>query len=267
MVMREAGGRISEPQGPPYPIGTVEARREAVGQIYDQVDGKDPPSHNIASEALRAYYTRVDPQTLNTWACQILCMIAEYHMACMTRGSPVTSLIVPRELEERLPPLADYVPPKDRSGATDVRVRDHRARTLRVAVWCHRLDMALSKDPASSGSLVRSRHRLGCLLAYFLGPRTIWELQFEDVVTQVLKENLRHVEKRCTDAASSLQKCNKQQTQLRTEFDAMSEAMQVVADALSSWEMEHRLSSLQTSLNAIERSIMRYENLIEDCRM
>ena len=194
-------------------------------------------------------------------------MIAEYHMACVTRGSPVTSLIVPRELEERLPPLADYAPPEDRSGATDIRVRDHRARTLRVAVWCHWLDMALSEEPASSGSLVRSRHQLGNLLAYFLGPRTTWKLQFEDVVTQVLKENLRHIEKRCTDAASSLRKCNKRWTQLHTEFDATSEAMQVVANAPSSRELEHRLSSLQTSLTMIERAIMRYENIIEDCRI
>ena len=195
MTMRRAGYGISEPQGPPYLIGTAEARREPVGQIYDWVNGKEPPSRNIISEALRAYYTRVDPQTLNTWACQILCMIAEYHMACMTRGPPVTSPILPGELQDRLPPLADYASPEDRSGTTDVRVRDHRARTLRVAVWCHRLDMALSEEPASSGSLVRSRHRLGCLLAYFLGPRTTWELQFKDVVTQVLKENLRHIEK------------------------------------------------------------------------
>ena len=105
MYMRETQGRISEPPGPPYLIRTAEVRREAVRQIYDRVDGKELPSHNITSEALRAYYTRVDPQTLSTWACQILCMIAEYHMACMTRGSPVTSLIVPRGLEERLPPL------------------------------------------------------------------------------------------------------------------------------------------------------------------
>ena len=47
----------------------------------------------------------------------------------------------------------------------------------------------------------------------------------------------------------------------------MSQAMEVIADAPSSREMEHRLSTLQTSLNAIERSIMRYENIIEDCRM
>ena len=192
--MHKTQGRISEPPGPPYPIGPAEARREAIGQIYDRVDGKEPPSHNIASRALLAYYTRVDPQTLDTWACQILCMIAEYHMACVTRGSPVTSPIVPRGLEERLPPLVGYTPPEDQSGATDVQVRDHQARTLRVAVLCHWLDMALSEEPASSGSLVRSRHHCRNLLAYFLGPGTAWELQFEDVVTQVLRENQRHIE-------------------------------------------------------------------------
>ena len=49
---------------------------------------------------------------------------------------------------------------------------------------------------------------------------------------------------------------------MHTEFDATSEAMQVITDAPSSQE-----STLQTSLDAIERSIMRYENIIEDCRM
>ena len=112
MYMRETQGRISEPPAPPYPVGTAEVRREAIGHVYDRVAGKEPPSHNIASRALQAYYTRVDPQTISTWACQMLCMIAEYHMACMTRGSAVTSPILPRELVERLPPLADYAPPK-----------------------------------------------------------------------------------------------------------------------------------------------------------
>ena len=188
-------------------------------------------------------------------------------MACVTRGPLVTSPILPEELEDRLLPLTDYASPEDQSGATDVRVRDHRARTLRVAVWCHRLDMALSEEPAASGSLIRTRHRLGRLLAYFLGPGTAWELQFEDVVTQILKENRRHIEKKCTDAASSLQKCNNWWTKLRTKFNAVSQAMEVITDAPSCREMEHRLSTLQTSLDMVERSIMRYENLIEDCRM
>ena len=43
MYMRETQGRVSEPPGPPYPIGPAEARQEAVGQIYDRVDRKDHP--------------------------------------------------------------------------------------------------------------------------------------------------------------------------------------------------------------------------------
>ena len=43
--------------------------------------------------------------------------------------------------------------------------------------------------------------------------------------------------------------------------------MEVVTDVPSSREMEQRLSTLQTSLDVVERSITRYENLIEDCWM
>ena len=43
--------------------------------------------------------------------------------------------------------------------------------------------------------------------------------------------------------------------------------MQVVTDAASGRELEHRLNSLQTSLTVIEQAITRYENIIEDCRM
>ena len=118
--MQEYGGGISEPQGPPFPIASAQMRQESVSQIYGRVHGKNPLNSNIILKALWAYYTRVDLPTLHTWACQALCMIAEYHMACVTRGSPVTSPILPRELEEHLPSLASYAPPEDRMGSTDV---------------------------------------------------------------------------------------------------------------------------------------------------
>ena len=194
-------------------------------------------------------------------------MISEYHMACVTRGSPVTSPILPRVIKDRLPPQTNYASPEDRSGVTDVRVWDHQARTLWVAVWLHRLDMALSEEPAASGSLVRARHSLRHMLAYFLGPRTAWGLQFEDVINQVLRENQRHNEKKCTDATSSLQKCRNRQTKLRNEFDAVSKTMEVITDALSHRDLEHRLNTLQTSLSVVERSITKFEDLIEDCQM
>ena len=76
-------------------------------------------------------------------------------MACVTRGSPVTSPILPEVIEDKLPPLAGYTLPEDGLGVMDVRVRDHQAKILQVAIWLHRLDMALSGEPAASGSLVR----------------------------------------------------------------------------------------------------------------
>ena len=127
--------------------------------------------------------------------------------------------------------------------------------------------MALSEEPATSASLVRAWHHLGHLLAYFLGPGTTWELQFKDIVTQVLKENQRHLKKKCTNVSSSLQKCSNRWVKLCNEFDAVSKTMEMMTDDPSSWEMEHRLNTLQTSLDKVERFIMRYEDLIEDCQM
>ena len=161
IALQESGSGISEPRGPPFPIALAQVRRESVGQIYGRVYRKEPPDSNVISRALQAYYTRVDLPTLHTWAYQALCMIAEYHMACVTRGSPVTSLILPGELEEHLLPLGGYAPPEDRTGIIDVQVWDNWARTLRVAVWCHRLDMAVSD---SGQVLPPTREPLGLLL-------------------------------------------------------------------------------------------------------
>ena len=194
-------------------------------------------------------------------------MISEYHMACVTRGSPVTSPILPEVIEDKLPPLAGYTLPEDRSGVTDVRVRDHQAKTLRVAVWLHRLDMALSREPAASGSLVWAQHSLGHLLTHFLAPGTTWGLQFKDVVDQVLWENREQNERRQNESSSSLGKCCNRRTKLRDEFDAVSKTLEVTTDGRAHKEMEQRLAAIQTSLNAVENSISKFENLIEDCRM
>ena len=58
--IQETGREAGECQSPPYPIGTVPARREAIGQIYEHVAGKDPPPYNITSEAIRAYYPGIE---------------------------------------------------------------------------------------------------------------------------------------------------------------------------------------------------------------
>ena len=43
--------------------------------------------------------------------------------------------------------------------------------------------------------------------------------------------------------------------------------MEVITNGRSCREMEQRLAALQTSLNMVETSITKFENLIEDCQM
>ena len=88
-----------------------------------------------------------------------------------------------------LPALKHYVPGVAFEGTRDVRVVD-RAKTLRVAVWLHRLDMATGGEALASETLEASRHHLGPLLESFLTPRTS-NLTFQEVVDCVLKENHR----------------------------------------------------------------------------
>ena len=118
---------------------------------------------------------------------QVLCMIAEYHLACASMGGTTTSPILPEAVEQYLPPLVDYTHLCG-TGLTDVRVCDHKSHSLCIGVWLHRMDMSLSWEREASESLVQSRHVRGPLLSYLLAPGT-GNLCFEEVVTRVLHEN------------------------------------------------------------------------------
>ena len=194
-------------------------------------------------------------------------MVAKYHMACVTRGAPVTSSILPGVIEDKLPPLASYTPLEDREGVTDIWVRDHFAKTLHVAIWLHRLDMALSGELAASGSLVQDQHYVGHLLSYFLVLETAWGLRSEDVIHQILKENRKHNDRRWNKVSSSLRKCLSRRTKLRDKLDAVNKALEVTPVAQSHLEMEERVHAIHTSLTAMENSIAKFENSIEECRM
>ena len=122
--------------GCPFPLGSEEARKEVMGAIYEHVAGQEPPQKNIASRAISAHYPNFTPAAVKTVVGQVLCMIAEYHLACVTRGSMTTSPILPKAVEQYLPPLVDYAHPGG-TGLTDVRVHDLKASSLHVGVWLH----------------------------------------------------------------------------------------------------------------------------------
>ena len=152
-----------------------------MGLIHEHAVGLEPPQKNIASRAISAYYPDFTPATMEGLASQVLCMIAEYHLACATRGSATMSPILPEAVEQYLPLLVDYTHPGS-TGITDVRVHDHKSHSLWVAVWLHQVDMSLNWEKEASESLVLSRHVRGHLLSYLLAPGTS-NLHFEEVAT------------------------------------------------------------------------------------
>ena len=135
----------AEQQAPgcPFPLASEEARKEAMGIIHEHAVGMEPSQKNIASRAISAYYPDFTPAAVKGVVSQVLCMIATYHLACATRGSPTMSPILPEAVEQYLPPLVDYARPGS-TGITDVQVCDHKSHSLCVAVWLHQVDMSLS---------------------------------------------------------------------------------------------------------------------------
>ena len=102
-----------------------------------------------------------------------------------------------------------------------------RAKTLRIATWLHRLDMAVEGDQIASQTLEAARHRRGPLVDLFLAPMT-GSLTFTEVVDRVLDENWHWEE----SSLAELQGCH---SWIRGELDDLIEARQVESD-VSAWK-------------------------------
>ena len=181
-------------------------------------------------------------------------MIAEYHLTTSARGPSSLSPIIPQEAAALLPALKNYVPGVTFQGTRDVRVMD-RAKTLRVAVWLHWLDMATGGKALASETLEASQHHLGPLLESFLTPRTS-NLTFQEVVDCVLKENHRasqqslhhlwgcHVHDcevldRLIKAHGELDKSDKAtQKSLKKEIDQRHKSLEMLKERISYYETQ-----------------------------
>ena len=122
--------------GRPFPLTSEEARKEVMGIIHEHAVGLEPSQKDITLRAISTYYLDFNPAAVKGVVSQVLCMIAEYHLACGTRGSTTMSPILPEAVEQYLPLLVDYAHPGG-TGITDVRVRDHKSHSLQVVVWLH----------------------------------------------------------------------------------------------------------------------------------
>ena len=146
----------------PFPLQDGEGRFTSISWLYEHAAAQPATPHNVAGRAIMHLHPDLLPQKAMSLGNQVACMIAEYHLTVSARQSSLC-LIIPHEVAPLLPPLKNYVPGVSFEGTQDVRVMDH-AVALQVAVWLHRLNMAMGGEPLASESLEARQHYLSPLL-------------------------------------------------------------------------------------------------------
>ena len=227
----------------PFPLQDHEGRFASVAWLYEHAAAQPATPHNVAGWAIRHLHPDLLPQKATSLGNQVACMIAEYHLtasACKLSLRP----ILPH----------NYVLGVSFEGTRDVRVMDH-AVALRVAVWLHRLDMAVGGEALASKSLEAGQHYQGPLLESFLTPRTSG-LTYQEVVNQVLMENhwaadqsLCHLQARHTreqealegliKAHGELDKVDKAaRKSLKKEIDQRHKGLEMLKERISHYEAQ-----------------------------
>ena len=234
----------------PFPLQDSEGRNEAVQQLYRHASECAPAHHNVAAQGMASHHPDLEVGVAKSLNNMVLCMISEYHLMCLSQGPSYVSLVLPEAAKNLLPAMEEYRAGSNFQGTQDVRVLE-RAKTLWVAVWLHRLDMASDGDRMASYSLNPTRHSRGPLLGFLLDPQ-VSNLMFEEVVHQVLAENRDKVE-------SSLDNVQKLQAQLRGELEDLTKARKDETDQASQKKMKKDMEQRQRDLKGLEATISQYE--------
>ena len=249
---RQSSPKRWEIQSPhPFPLQDSEGRHEAIQQLYHHAGERAPAHHDVAAQGMATHHPDLEAGMTKSLNNMVLCMIPEYHLTCLSQGPSYISPVLPEAAENLLPPLEEYRAGGNFQGTQDTRVLE-RAKTLRVAVWLHCLDMATAGDRTASYSLDATRHGKGPLLEFLLAPRAS-NLMFEEVVDRVLAENWDKME-------SSLDNVQKLQAWLQGELEDLHQAHKDEPDTSAWRRMKKEMERKQKDLKDVEATISEYES-------
>ena len=254
---RQSSPRRWEIQSPhPFPLQDSKGRHEAIQQLYRHAGERTLACHDVAAQGMATHHPDLEAGATKSLNNMVLCMISEYHLTCLSQGPSFISPVLPEAAKNLLPPLEEYRAGGDFQGTQDARVLE-RAKTLRVAVWPHCLDMAAAGDRKASYSLDAARHGRGPLLEFLLALRAS-NLTFEEVVDQVLAENWDKIE-------SSLNHVQELQAQLRGELEDLHQARKDEPDTSARKKMKE-MEWKQKDLKDLEATISEYESCLRGGR-
>ena len=209
-----------------------------------------PRCHDVAAHGIATHHPELEAGATKSLNNMVLCMISEYHITCLCQGPSYVSLVLPEAARDLLPPLEEYKTGSDFQGTWDTRVLE-RVKTLQVAVWLHRLDMATARGKEASYSLDTSEHYKGPLLEFFLAPQAS-NLTFEEVVHWVLGDNWDKLD-------SSLNHFQELQAQLRGELEDLQWACKDESST-SAWRRMKEMEQKQKNLQGLKATISEYES-------
>ena len=235
----------------PFPLQDHAGRFASITRLYEHAAAQPATSHNAAGRAIRHLHPKLLPHQATSLGNQVACMIAKYHLTASTRQSSLHP-ILPPEAAPLLPAINNYVPGVSFEGTRDVRVMDH-AVALRVAVWLHRLDMAMGGETLASKSLEAGQHHQGPLLESFLAARTSG-LTFQEVVDQVLMENRRA-------ADQSLRHLQEHRTRKREALEGLIKVHRELdkADKATQKSLKKEINQRRKGLEMLKEHISHYE--------
>ena len=235
----------------PFPLQDHAERFTSITQLYEHATTQPATSHNVAGWVIRHLHPKLLPHQATSLGNQVACMITEYHLTASARQLSLRPILLP-EVAPLLPAIKNYVPGVSFEGTWDVRVMDH-AVALQVAIWLHRLDMAMGGEALASKSLEARQHYQGLLLESFLAPR-MSGLTFKEVVDQVLMEkrqaadqSIRHLQEHHTRKQEVLKGLIK----VHRELDK--------ADKAAQKNLKKEIDQRRKGLKALKEHISHYE--------
>ena len=176
----------------PFPLQDSKGRHEEVQQLFWHAGEHTLTCHNVPAQGMAHHHPDMELGAARSLNNQVLCIILEYHLTCLSQGPSYISPVLPEAAKDLLPPIEGYMADGGFQGTRDLRVLE-KAKTLWVAVWLHRLDMATAGDGMASYSLDAAQHGRGPLLEFLLAPQAS-SLTFEEVIHWVLAENQYKIE-------------------------------------------------------------------------
>ena len=238
----------------PFPLLDEEGRLASIEKLYEYAGEQPSPRDDVVGRAIKHLHPEILPRDAQRLRNQVSCMIAEYHLTSSAQVSKTMCPVLPEAAKLLLPAIKTYVSNISFEGSRDVRVLDH-ARTLRVAVWLHRLDMAVGGDQSASEALDASQHCLGHLLESFLNPTT-HDLMFREVVTRCLYKIRCDAERHLND----LVKCH---NRIREELDDLMEAHRD-ASGSSRRRMKKEIDLRHKDLEGLKGRISHKESYLQE---